>query len=151
MREHGIRIFDDCHDVVIEACDISGWGRVAEDGWGRDYDSAVYSREPGVKRVIVQRNYMHHPRSNSNNWRQSRTYPNKYVSSHPQGPQTICLWDSEGNHVFRFNTVDSDDEHRYNDIFGAGSNFSVRGFTGQGPDIGAHEAGTPVMEFGASQ
>jgi len=133
--QHGIRIFENSHDVVIEGCDISGWGRMAEDGWGVDYDSAVYSREPSVKRVIVQRNYLHHPRSNSNNWRQSRTYPNKYVSSHPVGPQTVCLWDSEGNHVIRYNTVDSDDDHRYNDIFGAGSNFSVRGFPNRDSDI----------------
>jgi hypothetical protein len=132
---HGIRIFDGCHDVVIEGCDISGWGRIAEDGWGRDYDSAVYSRARDLTRVIVQRNYMHHPRSNSNNWRQSRPAPGKRESSHPEGPQIICLWDSEGNHVFRYNTVDSDDTHYYNDIFGAGANFSVRGFPNRDSDI----------------
>ena len=31
-------------DVVIEGCDISGWGRIAKDGWGVDYDSAVSSK-----------------------------------------------------------------------------------------------------------
>ncbi len=132
---HGIRIFENCHDIVIEGCDISGWGRSAEDGWGRDYDSAVYSQHPGVKRVIVQRNYMHHPRSNSNNWRQSRPAPGKRESTHPEGPQAICLWDSEGNHVFRYNTVDSDDTHYYNDAFGAGHNFSVQGFPNCDSDI----------------
>jgi len=134
-QQHGIRIFENCHDIVIEGCDISGWGRSAEDGWGRDYDSAVYSQHPGVKRVIVQRNYMHHPRSNSNNWRQSRPAPGKRESTHPEGPQIICLWDSEGNHVFRYNTVDSDDSHYYNDAFGAGHNFSVQGFPNRDSDI----------------
>ena len=134
-KVHGIRIFENCHDIVIENCDISGWGRVAEDGWGRDYDAAIYSQHRGIKRVIVQRNYMHDPRSNSNNWKQSRPRPGKREPTHPEGPQAICLWDSEGNHVFRCNTVDSDDTHCYNDCFGAGHNFSVQGFPNRDSDI----------------
>jgi hypothetical protein len=134
-QQHGIRIFENCHDIVIEGCDISGWGRIAEDGWGRDYDAAIYSRDRALKRVIIQRNYLHHPRSNSNNWRQSRVLSNQGKSSHPQGPQAVVFWDSEGNHVFRYNTVDSDENHYYNDIFGAGANFSVRGFPNQDSDI----------------
>jgi hypothetical protein len=133
--QHGIRIFANCHDILIEGCDISGWGRIAADGWGVDYDSAIYARDHTVKRVIVQRNYLHHPRSNSNNWRQARPAPGKRESTHPEGPQIICLWDSEGNHVVRYNTVDSDDEHQYNDIFGAGHNFSLQGFPNCDSDI----------------
>ncbi len=134
-QQDGIRLFENCHDIVIENCDISGWGRIAEDGWGRDYDGAIYSKDRALKRVIIQRNYLHHPRSNSNNWRQSRSLPGQAPSSHPQGPQTVVFWDSEGNHVIRYNTVDSDDEHYYNDCFGAGSNFSVRGFPNRDSDI----------------
>jgi hypothetical protein len=134
-QQHGIRIFENCHDIVIEGCDISGWGRSAEDGWGTDYDSAVYSRDRALKRVIIQRNYMHHPRSNSNNWRQTRTPPGRPPSNHPEGPQTVVFWDSEGNHVFRYNTVDSDDGHYYNDVFGAGANFGARGFPNRDSDI----------------
>jgi hypothetical protein len=89
-QQDGIRIFENCHDIVIEGCDISGWGRIAEDGWGKDYDAAIYSRDRALKRVIVQRNYLHHPRSNSNNWRQSRVVPGQAASSHPQGPQTLA-------------------------------------------------------------
>ncbi len=133
--QHGIRIFENCHDVVIENCDISGWGRIAEDGWGKDYDAAIYSRDRALKRVIVQRNTMHHPRSNSNNWKQSRPGPGKREPEHPEGPQTVVFWDSEGNHVIRYNTVGSDDTHYYNDVFGAGSNFSVRGFPNRDSDI----------------
>jgi len=132
---HGIRIFEGCHDVVIEGCDISGWGRIAEDGWGKDYDAAVYSRARDLKRVIIQRNRIHHPRSNSNNWKQARPAPGKREPTHPEGPQTICLWDSEGNHVIRYNTIFSDEDHQYNDVFGAGSNFSVRGFPNRDSDI----------------
>ncbi len=134
-RVHAILLEKGVHDVIIENCDISGWGRIADDGWGTDYDAAIYSRDPGVKRVIVQRNRIHHPRSNSNNWQQSRPAPGKRESSHPEGPQAVCLWDSEGNHVIRYNSVYSDDEHQYNDIFGAGHNFSTRGFPNRDSDI----------------
>jgi hypothetical protein len=134
-QQHGLQLFAGCHDVVIEGCDISGWGRVAEDGWGKDYDAAIHSRDRTLKRVIIQRNRLHHPRSNSNNWRQSRPGPGKREPEHPEGPQTVVLWDSEGNHVIRYNTAFSDDDHHYNDVFGAGSNFSVRGFPDRDSDI----------------
>lgn len=134
-QQHGMQLFGGCHDVVIEGCDISGWGRVADDGWGKDYDAAIYSKDRALKRVIVQRNRLHDPRSNSNNWRQARAISNPREPTHPQGPQTVVFWDSEGNHVIRYNTVDSDDEHCYNDCFGAGANFSVRGFPNQDSDI----------------
>ena len=134
-RQHGLQLFKGCHDVVIEGCDISGWGRIAEDGWGKDYDAAIYSNDPALKRVIIQRNRLHHPRSDSNNWRENRPGPGKRESYHPEGPQTIVLWDSEGNHVIRYNAAFSDDNHHYNDIFGAGSNFSVRGFPNRDSDI----------------
>ncbi len=134
-RIHGIRLEEGAHDVVIEDCDISGWGRVMEDGWGRDYDSAIYSHTAGLARVVVQHNRIHHPRSNSNNWRQERARPGKRKSSHPEGPQAVCFWDSDGNHVIRYNTVFSDPQHEYNDIFGAGANFSTRGFPNRDSDI----------------
>lgn len=134
-RIHAILLEGEVHDVVIEECDISGWGRVAEDGWGVDYDAAVYARHPGVRRIVVQRNRIHHPRSNSNNWRQARPRKGKRESNHPEGPQAVCFWDSEGNHVIRHNAVFSDDGHYYNDILGAGHNFSTRGFPHRDTDI----------------
>jgi hypothetical protein len=134
-QQHGLQLFQGCHDVVIEGCDISGWGRIAEDGWGKDYDAAIYSKEQTLQRVIIQRNRLHHPRSNSNNWRENRPGPGKRESYHPEGPQTIVLWDSEGNHVIRYNTAFSDDGHHYNDVLGAGHNFSVRGFPNRDTDI----------------
>jgi len=134
-REHGARLFEGCHDVVIEGCDISGWGRISADGWGRNLDSAVYSRAKDLARVIVQRNRIHHPRGDSNNWRENRPRPGKRESYHPEGAQAVYFSNSEGNHVIRYNTVFSDDEHQYNDIFGAASNFSLRGFPNRDSDI----------------
>ncbi len=133
-RVHGILLAEGAHDVVIEGCDISGWGRIEQDGWGHDYDSAIYSKQPRVARIIIQRNTIHHPRSNSNNWKQARR-PGRREPSHPEGPQAVCLWDSDGNHVIRHNTVFSDDDHQYNDVFGAGQNFSSRGFPNRDSDI----------------
>ncbi len=134
-REHGIRIFEGCHDIVIEGCDISGWGRISEDGWGRNLDSAVYSNAQDLTRVIVQRNRIHHPRGDSNNWKENRPRPGKRESYHPEVAQGLYLANSEGNHVIRYNTVWSDDDHQYNDIFGAASNFSVRGFPNRDSDL----------------
>ena len=129
---HGIVLGQGAHDVVIEECDISGWGRVDKDGWGVDYDSAVYSKLRDLSRVIVQRNRMHDPRSNSNSWQQFREGGERY---HPMGPQGICFWDSAGNHVFRYNDFMTDDANFGNDIFGAGPNRSLRGFPGGDSDV----------------
>ena len=134
-REHGIRFFEGCHDIVIEGCDISGWGRIAEDGWGRDLDSAVYSRAEDLARVILQRNRIHHPRSDSNTWKENRPGPGKRESYHPEGPQAVYFDNSRGNHVIRYNTVWSDEDHQYNDCFGGASNFSFRGFPNRDSDI----------------
>ncbi len=134
-RIHGIRIMDNVHDVIIENCDISGWGRIRDDGWGENYDSAIYSNAKTIERITVQRNRIHHPRSDSNNWRENRPRPGKQESYHPEGPQAVCFWNSRGNHVIRYNTVFSDDDHQYNDIFGAGSNFSKVGFPNRDSDI----------------
>ena len=132
---HGIRIYEGCHDVVIERGDISEWGRIAEDGWGKNMDSAIYSSARDIERVIVQRNIIHHPRGDSSNWKEHRPRPGKREPYHSEGPQAVCFFNSQGNHVIRYNTVFSDDDHQYNDIFGAGSNFSMQGFPNRDSDI----------------
>lgn len=125
----------DIHDVVIEENDISGWGRVSADGWGENMDAAVYSgyaKSAPLERVIIQRNRMHHPRSDTNAWDEYRREQN---SSHPIGPQAISLWNTEGNHVIRYNEIYSDESHKFNDCFGGGENFSERGFPNRDSDI----------------
>src|SRR5262249_47051202 len=123
-KTHGIVLGEGSHDVVIEECDISGWGRIAKDGWGVDLDSAVYSRYQPLTRVVVQRNRIHHPRSNSNTWQEFREGGG---GKHPMGAQAICFVDSAGNHVFRYNEFTTDDDHFANDIFGGAANRSLRG------------------------
>jgi hypothetical protein len=145
-KAHGIRIFDGSHDVVIERCDISGWGRpdkLEPDKWGYNTDSAIYAREsdplnPTISRIIVQRCRMHHPRCDTNSWseyRKSADPDRTDTRWHPGGPQAITLVNTGGNHVIRYNDVWSDEDHYYNDIFGGGSNFSAAGSPNCDSDI----------------
>ncbi len=120
----------DGHDIVIEDCDISGWGRLnSKTGFGYDYDAAVFSRCATLKRLIVQRCKLHHPAQDTNNW-----YEPKYPT-HPQGPQCISLFNTAGNHVIRYNECYSDLDHMYNDVIGGGSNGSFQGAPGPDSDI----------------
>ncbi len=87
---HGIRIAPKIADIVIEKNNISGWGRVADDGWGLDRDAAVSTDNvdnTGLRRIINQYNKMHHPQSHANNWKQYRS--NR--SGHPVGRSLLAF------------------------------------------------------------
>lgn len=128
-RPIGAIQIDDGHDIVIENCDISDWGRRnPETGYGRNYDSAVFSHCSRLERLIIQRCKMHHPRWNCSPWDARFRY-------HTAGPQCITLFDTKGNHVIRYNECWSDLEHMYNDVIGGGSNGSFRGSPGPDSDI----------------
>lgn len=136
-----IRIEDGQHDIVIEECDISGWGRLDTDAgaggkgselWGMNGDAGVYSSSKTLTRVIIQRNKFHDPRTDTNNWSERRA---KYNTFHPRGPQAIYLIDTAGHLVIRYNEFGSDDDHRFNDIVAGDKNFSWRGFPTRDSDI----------------
>lgn len=136
-RRHGIELGAVSH-VLIEDNDISGWGANLEDGWGRNFDSAIFHTtgedQPRVlRRIVVQRNRLHHPRSNANAWTQPRA--SRGGSRHPIGPQGITFIRARGEIVLRHNDVYSDFDHMFNDGFGAYSNFSYEGFPVQDADI----------------
>ncbi|MCD6497687.1 MAG: right-handed parallel beta-helix repeat-containing protein [Deltaproteobacteria bacterium] len=131
----GIRILGG-HDITIEDCDISGWGRLDFDGdYGRNMDAAVFFSDTDVTRMVVQRCAMHHPRYDANSWAEYNCHSENSCSNHPAGPQAIVCYNSAGNHVFRYNKVWSDEDHYYNDIIGGGSNGSFVGFPGPDSDI----------------
>ena len=118
------------HDIVIEDCDISDWGRLdPTTGFGKDYDAAIYSRSAALERLIIQRCKLHNPRYDGSTW-----YEPKYPT-HTQGPQCITLFNTGGNHVIRYNECYSDLEHMYNDVIGGGSNGSYRGAPGPDSDL----------------
>jgi hypothetical protein len=129
-RPIGAISVDGGQDIVIEGCDISDWGRLnPTTGFGRDYDAAIFSRSRTLKRLIIQRCKLHHPRWDGSTWYEP-AYP-----THTMGPQCITLFDTAGNHVIRYNEFWSDLEHMYNDIVGGGSNGSFLGSPGPDSDL----------------
>lgn len=136
-RFHGIEL-GPVQDVVIEDCDISGWGENLADGWGRDLDSAIYHETPDgeprtLRRIVIQNNRLHHPRSSANSWLQERAGRNG--SKHPMGPQAISLINGDGEIVIRHNQIYSDFDHMFNDGMGEHRNFTYAGFPGRDSDI----------------
>ena len=136
----GVRI-EDTHDVVIEECDISGWGRLDTDAgaggrgsevWGMYGDAGIYSRSKTLQRVVIQRNRIHDPRTDSNNWNERRELHSTF---HPRGPVGIYMIDTAGHHVVRYNDITSDNDHMFYDIVAGDANFSWRGFPNCDSDI----------------
>lgn len=124
---HAILIRKGVQDVVIEDCHITGWGRIGGARvWGifHGSDSAIYA-ETGAGRLVIQRNLIEYPRGGSNDWE----------SGHPDGPQAISLRNSSGGNVIRFNTIQSTDDHGFNDGIGGGDNFSFQGSPNRDSDI----------------
>ncbi|HMC10577.1 MAG TPA: right-handed parallel beta-helix repeat-containing protein [Pirellulaceae bacterium] len=129
-RPIGAIVITGGHDIVIEDCDVSDWGRLnLKTGFGYDYESAIYSRSAALQRLVVQRCKLHDPSFDGSNW-----YEPKYPT-HSMGPQCISLFNAGGNHVIRYNECWSDMEHMFNDIIGGGSNGSFRGSPGPDSDI----------------
>ena len=132
---NAIELGADIHDVVLENNDVSGWGRIHPDGWGYPDDAAIASvkdNNSSITRLIIQRNRLHHPRSDSNAWDEYREYKNTH---HPLGPYGIFLWNTLGNHVIRYNEITSDEDHKFQDCIGGGNDFSDRGFPNSDSDI----------------
>jgi len=124
---HGILIKPRRHDIVIEDCHFTFWGRI---GGPKTYgnqgntDSAIYA-ERGAGHLTIQRNLIENPRGASNDW----------DTGHPAGPQAITLINSSGGNVIRYNEIRSTEDHGFNDAIGGGSNFSFEGSPNRDSDI----------------
>lgn len=125
---HGIRIRKNRHDIVIEQCHITFWGRI---GGPRTYgnidggsDSGIYAEE-GTGNLTIQRNLIEDPRGASNDWE----------TGHPNGPQGITIIQSIGGNVIRYNDIVSTEDHGFNDAIGGSSNFSLIGNVNCNSDI----------------
>ncbi|MFT3766285.1 MAG: hypothetical protein QM820_12360 [Minicystis sp.] len=111
----------DISDVIIEGNDISAWGTdarndpamVAKYGntavYGGNMQAAVFSRSTPLRRVVIQRNRMHNPSTDSNSWKERNCAAGG--TSHPWGPQAISIFGSQGNLVVRYNEIWSDPDH----------------------------------------
>lgn len=124
---HGILIKSRCHDIVIEDCHFTFWGRI---GGPKTYgnqgntDSAIYA-ERSAGRLTIQRNLIENPRGASNDW----------DTGHPAGPQAITLINSSGGNVIRYNEIRSTENHGFNDAIGGASNYSFEGSPNRDSDI----------------
>jgi hypothetical protein len=124
---HGLVIESRRHDIVIEDCHFTFWGRI---GGPKTYgnkgntDSAIYA-ERGVGHLTIQRNLIENPRGASNDW----------DTGHPAGPQAITLINSNGGNVIRYNEIRSSEDHGFNDAIGGASNFSFEGSPNRDSDI----------------
>jgi hypothetical protein len=124
----GIRIRKNRHDIVIEQCHITFWGRI---GGPHTYgnleggsDSGI-NAENGTYNLTIQRNLIEDPRGASNDWE----------TGHPDGPQGISVFSSKGGNVIRYNDIISSEDHGFNDGIGGGSNFSFTGNMNRDSDI----------------
>ena len=117
-RIHGLRI-GNVKDVVIEGCDISGWGRKDPASTPAlplqvQLDSGIYSEGKDVERIIIQGNKIHHPRYTANDWTQPSPF---FKTNHPQGAKAVYFKPpTQGHHVIRFNEFYGDSEHMFNDV-----------------------------------
>ncbi len=124
---HGILIKRERHDVVIEDCHITFWGRIGGPityGNVGNMDSAIYA-DTGVGNLVIQRNLIRDPRGASNDW----------DTGHPSGPQAISLRNSSGGNIIRYNEILSSEDHGFNDAIGGGSNYSFEGSPNRDSDI----------------
>ncbi|HLA40002.1 MAG TPA: right-handed parallel beta-helix repeat-containing protein, partial [Candidatus Glassbacteria bacterium] len=113
------------HDIVIEDCHITGWGRGGQRYVYRGYGDSGVRAEEAVGGLVIQRNLFDNPSGASNDW----------DTGHPSGPQAITLWNSSGNNVIRYNEIVSSEDHGFNDAVGGGSNFSWEGSPNRDSDI----------------
>jgi hypothetical protein len=120
-RVHGVLVRNR-HDVVIEGCDISGWGRRETRASAKPYaadlgehlDSGIATTGTNVERLVIQGNRIHHPRYRANNWTEWSPF---FKSTHPQGPKAVLLGaPTRGHHVIRYNDVYSDRDRMFNDL-----------------------------------
>lgn len=92
----GITLSGTVSHVIIENCDISEWGSSRSGNFGRSQGAISLGKG---EQVIVQRNKIHHPSFDTNNWSESVD-----GNFHPYGP---CGLKGGGgwNVVVRFNDI----------------------------------------------
>jgi hypothetical protein len=127
--EDAILLQQNAHDVIIEGCDISGWGYV---GMGGNNQAAVRTKgfsynALGITKIVIQRNKIHDSRDNSNSWDDG---------GHPMGPNGINFEHAGGNHVIRYNEIYTTVAgKKFMDGIGGADNFTFDGFPNANSDI----------------
>jgi len=145
---NGILVTGDAHHVVIEDCDIADWGiettHSSETGWG-DECAGIYVFDRwvspasipdalGIRQIVIQRNRIHDPHYDSNNWCEYNQ-DNPWDPCHPLGPLGIEIINPWGNNVIRYNEIYSDNGNYFTDGIGGLDNYSYFGCPGRDSDI----------------
>ncbi len=120
----------DSDDIRILNCDLSGWGLVGTQNFDDAHSIGQYFDEKGKcinydagvriyhsARTVVERCYIHDPKSRANSW----------MFSHPAGPSAVYVYESRGGTVLRWNDFIGSDEHRWNDVVESSENSSPSG------------------------
>ncbi len=127
-KVHGILIRRNRHDIVIEQCYITFWGRIGGPitygNFEGNMDSGIFA-ENGTWNLTIQRNLIEDPRGCSNDWR----------TGHPAGPQGISIIQSKGGNIIRYNDIISTGNHGFNDAIGGSRNRSFEGNMNRDSDI----------------
>ncbi|NOI80300.1 hypothetical protein F0237_06425 [Vibrio tubiashii] len=128
-------------NVVIENSDISQWGGHNQCGegytcqYGVNLQAGVFATghhlQQNLTKVVIQNNRIYNPATTSNNWRQW----NPESGKHPSGPQGITLYETNGQHVIRYNEIFSNNGNKFNDALGGKGNFSQDGFLNKDSDV----------------
>ena len=131
---------EDTKNVRIRHCDLSGWGRVGTPDYiaqGGKYtiaagkkkrvinlDGAIYVSK-GCENSVIERCYVHDPRSRTNSWRYS----------HPAGAQAVVVAHAGPGTVIRYNDFVGSDLYRWNDAVEGPGNFIENGGLHRDADV----------------
>jgi len=101
--EDAILIKANTHDVIVERCDISNWGRDDYNSGGSAIDAGIeYAATPsGVtfSGIVIQRNLIHDPRGDGIPW----TRPPNPI--HAKGAAAIYFKNPSSGNVIRYNEI----------------------------------------------
>jgi hypothetical protein len=123
----------DLHDLVIERNDISNWGTWDSTGqFGVNQNSGILSHSSATRRIVIQRNVIHDPRTDSNNWHEWNAALQTY---HTAGPHAISLGSEMGQNVVRYNEIRGNPTHHFADAVSGWDNYSYGGFPNCDSDV----------------
>jgi len=135
--QYGINVSDNCHDIRITNCDISGWGRCGVlnstdgayyyDGTSVNYDAGILLKY--VENVTVERCYIHDSNVRTNSWNSD-----SWKNVHPKGSCGI-YYSAKSGVVIRYNDIIGNEEHRWNDAIEGFENGSRKGAAAKNCDI----------------
>ena len=134
--------------VRILNCEFYGWGRTGPQnfeklsrtyGGGKfldierstpqrpvliNYDAAMIVGQ-GASEIVIERCYVHDPRSHANSW----------LYSHPAGPDAVMMAYPDHSCVIRYCDFIGSDNHRFNDAVEGSGNFVANGGFNQDADV----------------